>query len=85
MTANPDITRKRGYVRVAHNPPETHKWSGSVSFSLIARLSLFREAPLMRGGNYFPNQWDGGKACDVDAEHDHEKQEACTYAKLYPK
>jgi hypothetical protein len=47
-------------------------------------LSLFREAPLVRGGDYFPNQWDGGKACDVDAENDYEKQEACTYTKLYP-
>jgi len=38
----------------------------------------------LRRGDYFPNQWDGGEARDVDAEHDHENQEASTYAKFYP-
>jgi hypothetical protein len=57
--------------------------SGSVS-PLIGRLSLFRKAPLAHGGEYFPNQWDGGKARDIDAEHDHENQEARTYSKFYP-
>jgi hypothetical protein len=52
--------------------------------SSIARLSLFRDAPLVRGGDHFPNQWDGGKARDVDAEHDHENQEARTHPKFYP-
>jgi hypothetical protein len=45
---------------------------------------LFPQAPLLRGGDYFPKQWNGGKARDVDAEHDHEEQGDCTYAKFDP-